>query len=523
MGTVVAPIRRSISTESTLGEMLEAAAHCFGGKPLVVAVDRTVSFEEMYRLASSVAANLSALGISTGARVTLWMENGWQWMAAYYGVLQSGAIVNPVNILLTLDEVSYIARHCASQLVLTSSVDAHLLAERTGISVFSTGGVAATTREVPGLVRPFDDLLSDRSRHGTVSRPPTTSQSVAAIGYSSGTTGHPKGAMLTHASIVTNTLMTALMHGRTRDDTFVSSLPCSHVYGNIVMNSAVATGATLVLLPRFDEVTVIQAIEGNRATVFDGVPTMYMKLLNHARLATADLSSLRVCTVGGQTMPVTTMEEVERRFGCRLVELWGMTEIGGLGMTHPYNGPGRLGAIGVPMPMVEARIVSVDDPARVAASRETGELSIRGPIVMRGYFGDAEATMAALDQQGWLRTGDLVRQDEDGFYYVVDRLKEVIISGGYNVYPAEVERVIAQLEGIAMVAVAAGRHELKGQVPKAFVVLRPGATCLAETIVAHCRKRLAPYKVPSAIQFVEDLPRNSSGKVLRRVLAENNL
>jgi long-chain acyl-CoA synthetase len=512
-----------ITSESTLCELMDVAARRFGHKPLVVALDRTVSFNEMRVLAQRVAMNLLAMGIWPGDRVTLWMENGWQWMAAYFGVLQMGAVVNPVNILLTTEEVAYIAGDCASKLVLTSAKDALLLAQRTGIPVISTCETSSTGREIGSRVFPFETLLNECALDIEAPLSQIDPQAIATIGYTSGTTGHPKGAVLTHASIVTNTLMTALMHGRTRDDIIVTSLPCSHVYGNIVMNSAVTVGATLVLLPRFDEIAVLQAIEKYRATVFEGVPTMYMKLMNHAAFSTSDLSSLRVCTVGGQTMPLVTMQAVEHRFGCRLLELWGMTELGGLGMTHPYNGPHKLGSIGVPLPMIEAKIVTVGDPKQEAARMETGELAIRGPIVMRGYFEDLEATQAALDEDGWLRTGDLVRQDQDGFYYVVDRLKEVIINGGYNVYPAEVEQVIAQIDAVAMVAVAAAKHELKGQVPKAFVVLKTGSTCSAEDIVTHCRRQLAPYKVPIAIQFVTDLPRNSTGKILRRALAENIL
>jgi long-chain acyl-CoA synthetase len=222
-------------------------------------------------------------------------------------------------------------------------------------------------------------------------------------------------------------------------------------------------------------------------------------------------------------MPVPRMHEVERRFGAPLLELWGMTELGGLGTTHPHNVASKLGSIGVPLPMHEARVVHVNDPSRQLPRTEIGELVIRGPSVMDGYFGNPAATGEAIEADGWLHTGDLVYQDDDGYYFVVDRKKEVIITGGYNVYPAEVERVIAEHSAVAMVAVAAAADEYKGQVPKAFVVLRSGVECEEAEIIAHCRTRLASYKTPVAVQFMDDLPKTSTGKLLRRALATSRI
>jgi long-chain acyl-CoA synthetase len=256
--------------------------------------------------------------------------------------------------------------------------------------------------------------------------------------------------------------------------------------------------------------------------MFDGVPTMYMRLLNFPGLARFDLSSLRLCTVGGQTMPVSKMEEVEQRFGCRLLELWGMTELGGLGITHPHNGPRKLGAIGVVLPLSEAKVVDIADATRSVPRGETGELMFRGPLVMDGYHGDAEATRDTITPDGWLHTGDVVRQDADGYFYLVDRKKDVIVSAGYKIYPAEVERVIAQHPAVAMVAVAPMRDEMKGHVAKAFVVLRHGMQATAEDIIAQSRTDLAPYKIPKTVEFMLDLPKTSTGKILRRALADNS-
>lgn len=499
---------------ASLPQMLATSALRFGSKPFLVCADRTLSFEQADALASNVALNLGRLGTRPGDAVTLWMENGWRWVVAYYGALRLGAVVNPVNILLTAHEVDFIARDCCAKVIIAGADKARELPGDLGIPVIvETPQAGSATAGFDALAAPMTGATSSSSWAEA------SAEAVAAICYTSGTTGHPKGAVLRHRSVVTNTLMTALMHGRSASDTVVSALPCPHVYGNIVLNAAVACGMTLVLLPRFEERAVLEAIQRHRATMFEGVPTMFMKLLNHEGFERFDLGSLRLCTVGGQTMPVATMEEVERRFGCPLIELWGMTELGGLGTTHPHNGPRRLGSIGVPLPLTEAKVADVNDASRTLPRGEVGELLIRGPLVMESYFNNPEATRDTIEPDGWLHTGDLVRQDEDGYYFVVDRKKEVILSGGYNVYPAEVERVIAQHPAVAMVAVAAAADELKGQVPKAFVVLRGGASCTAESIIAHCRTQLASYKRPVAVEFLEDLPKTSTGKILRRALA----
>lgn len=347
-------------------------------------------------------------------------------------------------------------------------------------------------------------------------RPGATS----TICYTSGTTGHPKGAMHSHHNVIMNARLTALMHGRRESDITVTALPMPHVYGTVVMNSTFMTGGTLVLHPRFEETVVLDSIVRHRATLFEGVPTMYFFLLNHAGLDDCDLSSLRMCTVGGQTMPVTKMAEVEHRFGCPLVELWGMTELAGLGTTFAHAGPVRHGSIGVPLPYCQAKIVDITDSARMLMDGEAGELMIRGPVVMQGYYGNEAATGETIEPNGWLHTGDVAMMDGEGFIWIVDRKKDLILTAGYNVYPAEIERVIAGHPGVAMVAVGAVPDETKGELAKAYVVSKPGTQLSAQELMDLCREHLAAYKVPRAVQFVQDLPKTSSGKIMRRKLGE---
>jgi long-chain acyl-CoA synthetase len=341
---------------------------------------------------------------------------------------------------------------------------------------------------------------------------------LSTIGYTSGTTGHPKGAMLSHRAILLNTAMTATYHVRTEHDTVVSALPCSHVYGNIVMNSAIAYGMTLVLHAVFDAKAILASIENYRATMFEGVPTMYLYLLNSPELNDYDLSTLTRCTVGGQTMSPYKMKEVESRFGAPLLELWGMTELGGLGTTHSLYGPRKHGSIGVPLPFLSVRIGSLECPTEAVAAGEVGELQIKGPVTMIGYFGRPDATAETIDVGGWLHTGDLAYVDEEGFIFVVDRLKDMVITGGFNIYPAELERVLCEHPAIAMAAVVGVPDETKGELAKAFVVRKSGVDVDTGEVIEFCRQRLAAYKVPRLVEVVEDLPKTSSGKILRREL-----
>jgi len=346
----------------------------------------------------------------------------------------------------------------------------------------------------------------------------TDPDALSTIGYTSGTTGHPKGACLSHRNILLNVAMTALMHQRSERDTVVTALPCPHVYGNVVMSGAIQNGMTLVLHPAFEEKAILQSIREHSATMFEGVPTMYMFLLNHPELDSFDLSSLRCCTVGGQTMPKPKMEEVEQRFGCPLIELWGMTELGGLGTTFASNGPVKHGSIGVALPYVEARIADTEDANKTLPAGEVGELMIKGGIVMQGYYGNEQATRDTIEPDGWLHTGDVASMDEEGCVFIVDRKKDMILTAGYNVYPAEIERVLAGHADVALVAVGSIADENKGELAKAYIVPKTGTAPDAEDIINYCREHLAANKVPRAVQFVDDLPKTSTGKVMRREL-----
>ena len=499
----------------SLSRILTAAAASYGAKTALVIDDQRFSFADLEALANQLAHALAGLGVSAGDRVTLYSPNSWEWVVSYYAVLKLGGVINPVNVMLTPEEVAYVTEDCGSSV---------LIGNREKLEPIVELGAGAGLKHLicyedgVGGTRSFSSLLSGQPDIFTPVEVDT--DALSTICYTSGTTGHPKGAMHSHRNVLMNTQLTALMHGRTHEDTVVTALPCPHVYGNVVMNGAIMFGMTLVLHSRFEEKPVLESIQQHKATLFEGVPTMYLFLLNYPGLDQYDLSSLRACTVGGQTMPVAKMEEVGRRFGCPLIELWGMTELAGLGTTFAHTGPMHYGSIGVSLPYVEGKVVDTEDAGNTLGVDEPGELMIRGPVVMMGYYGNETATAENIEADGWLHTGDVAKMDEAGYIYIVDRKKDMIVTAGFNIYPAELERVIAGHPDVAMVAVGAMPDEEKGELAKAYVIPREGVEANAENIIAYCREHLAAYKVPRAIQFVDDFPKTSSGKVMRRKLHE---
>lgn len=498
----------------SLADILPRGAQRYRDKTALVCGTRTFSFEELSDLSGQMANALRGLGVSTGDRVTLYSQNCWEWIVSYYAIARIGAVANPINVMLTAEEVLFVVKDCGAKVILASQDKGEALLDLKRDSPLEH--VVLFGKDVPTGAVSFDELLrQSQSECGSVD---VRGDQLSTIGYTSGTTGHPKGAMLTHNNVLLNSSLTANMHVRTAADTVVTALPCAHVYGNVVMNGAFLCGMTLVLLERFSEPEALDAIQSHRASMFEGVPTMYLYLLNFPKLDQYDLSTLTRCTVGGQTMPVSKMEEVEARFGCPLLELWGMTEIAGLGTTHPFYGVNRHGSIGIGLPYVETCITAAEDASVNLGPNEVGELMVRGPIVMRGYYDNEPATREAIEPDGWLHTGDLASVDYDGYIHVVDRKKDMILTAGYNVYPAELERVIAGHPGVALVAVGSRPDELKGEIAKAYVVAKSGIEVTEDSILSFCRERLAAYKVPRKVQFVADLPKTSTGKVMRRQL-----
>lgn len=370
----------------------------------------------------------------------------------------------------------------------------------------------------PAGTTPFSDFLGGSTDAPQVELDGPTK--TASVGYTSGTTGHPKGALQSHQAVYLNCVLTATMHGRNEHDIVVTALPAPHVYGNVVINGTFLVGGTVVLMERFGAEAALALIAEHGATLFEGVPAMYAMMLAEASLAATDLSSLTRCTVGGQTMPISTIAAWEQASNAPLLELWGMTEIAGLGLTHPYCGTRVPGSAGVALPGIEIRVADLEDVSKDAPRGERGELMVRGPIVMLGYLNNPEATAETIEPDGWLHTGDIAYMNETNHVFVVDRRKDMLITGGYNIYPAEIEHVLIAHPDVNLVAVGPIPDEIRGELACAYIVRRAGCTTSAEAFIAYTREHLAAYKVPRLVRFVDHLPQTSSGKIMRRKLAE---
>jgi len=491
------------------GDILPATARRYRDKTALITAERTLTYAELDDLTARAAAGLRAAGVEPGQVVSLYGPNSWQWVVAYHAILRAGAVVNPVNVMLTPPEVAFVLKDCGAAAVLAAGEQLAAL-RAAGVS---TAGFVLDGDGPDGLTALLEaEPLEDQ--------PDIDPDALCTIGYTSGTTGHPKGAMQSQRAVLYNCALTATMHGRSERDVVVTALPAPHVYGNVAINGTFLAGGTVVLMRRFSPGEALGLMGEHRATMFEGVPAMYAMMLAAPDLDSAELTSLRVCTVGGQTIPVSTVEAWQRRSGAPLLELWGMTELSGLGTTHALFAPNLPGSIGVALPGVEVRVADLADAARDAPRGEPGELMVRGPIVMLGYFGNEAETRAVIEADGWLHTGDIAYADATGHFFIVDRRKDLIITAGYNVYPAEIERVLAGHPAVALVGVGPLPDPVKGEIACAYVVRREGAEVTEAELIDFSRDQLAAYKRPRRVIFTDTLPATSSGKIMRRKLAE---
>jgi long-chain acyl-CoA synthetase len=425
---------------------------------------------------------------------------------AYYGALRAGAVVVPMNPLLKSGEIGYSAGDCEARTILTggpSLPQATAAAQELGITCTNVTGedfAAALDGARP------DAALVERA-----------DDDAAVILYTSGTTGRPKGAVLTHGNLRSNTATVARLLGITGDDTVFGGLPFFHVFGQTCgLNAAVLTGACVTLLPRFDAAKALRILTRDRVTVMEGVPTMFVALLAAADAAGgASVDTVRVSATGGSAMPVEVLHRFEAAFGCPVVEGYGLSETSPVVTLGAVDGVRRPGSIGVPVDGVEVRLL--DDEGKEVTEGEVGEIAVLGPNVMRGYWNRPEADAAAFTD-GWFRTGDLARRDEDGHYFIVDRKKDLIIRGGYNVYPREIEEVLYTHPAVAEAAVIGLPHELHGEEVCAVLTLKPGTAATAEELRDYVKERVAAYKYPRTVHLVEALPKGPTGKILKREL-----
>jgi long-chain acyl-CoA synthetase len=488
---------------TNLAQNLLDTAAAEGPHPALRMDEAHLSYAEFRDAALRVAASLQARGIEPGDRVGMVLPNVLSFPVVFYGALLAGAAVVPMNPLLKAREVEYYLRDSGARLVVTGEQSAEPVTEAAG-----TVGIEAVT---VGPAMP-EALLADEPLDGPVHR---ADDDTAVILYTSGTTGQPKGAELTHAGLNSNarTTQETLLEG-TSDDVIMGCLPLFHVFGlTCSLNAGVLSGATLTLIPRFDGGKALSVVERDGVTVFEGVPTMFSAMLHQPDATDHDMSGLRLCVSGGSAMPVEVMRSFEETFGCIVLEGYGLSETSPVACFNHPHAERKPGSIGTPIRGVEIRLV--DDEGNDTPAGEVGEIAIRGENVMKGYWNRPEDTAKAIPD-GWFRTGDLARQDEDGYFFIVDRKKEMIIRGGYNVYPREIEEALYEHPAVAEAACIGIKHPDLGEEVAAAVALKPGASAEADELQAFVKERVAAYKYPRHLWVVESLPKGPTGKILRR-------
>jgi long-chain acyl-CoA synthetase len=490
---------------TNLAHDLREAAQMYPDRPAVRLDDTVLSYARLDDLSARAAAWFRERGLGPGDPVGIMLPNVPHFPVFYYGVLRAGGAVVPMNPLLKAREVAHYLGDSGARLVLAADSAADEAA---------AGAAAAGAESVTISGPTLDEIASwPASQDEGVAR--RADGDTAVILYTSGTTGTPKGAELTHANMRRNASVTATsLLGLGPEDVVMGCLPLFHSFGQTCgLNAAMQSGACLTLIPRFSPKVALEVIERDQVTVFEGVPTMYVGLLGEGADGT-DTSSLRLCVSGGAALPVEVLHGFEKAFGAVILEGYGLSETSPVATFNRHD-QRKPGSIGLPIEGVELRLVNVDDDSVPAPPGEIGEIAIRGHNVMKGYWKRPDATAAAM-RGGWFRTGDLARVDEDGFYYIVDRKKELIIRGGYNVYPREVEEVLYEHPAILEAAVIGVPHPALGEEVAAAVTLRPGETATPDELRDWVKQRVAAYKYPRHVWLTDGLPKGATGKLLKR-------
>jgi long-chain acyl-CoA synthetase len=490
---------------ANLATILTDAAEKSGDKTAFKLDDVELNYSMLDEGSARVAALLKSKGLEPGDRVGLMMPNVPYFPAIYYGILRAGGVVVPMNVLLKAREVGFYLEDPGAKLLFAwgdFGEAAEAGAEKAGAEVI--------------LVQPgeFEKLLAEQEPDGDVSD--RGDEDTAVILYTSGTTGKPKGAELTHENLLRNSKGVSENLGEMGgDDVLLGALPLFHSFGQTcTMNSAVSVGATVTMLPRFDPDKALEIIERDSVTIFQGVPTMYNAMLHSESCDSADCSSLRTCMSGGAAMPAELMRAFEEKFGCVILEGYGLSETSPVASFNHPDRERKPGSIGTPIEGVEMQVW--DDDGNEVEQGEVGEIVIRGHNIMKGYWNRDDANKEAITEDGWFRTGDMAKVDEDGYFFIVDRKKDLIIRGGYNVYPREIEEVLYEHPAIQEAAVIGVPHDELGEEVGAAVVLKEGESVDEDELKSYVKDQVAAYKYPRKVWFVDELPMGPTGKILKR-------
>ena len=498
--------------------MLRESAVANPDKPLCHINDLSFTYAQVDEISGRIASALLATGLQRGDKVAVQLPNLPQFLFSYFGILKAGLVMVPLNPLLKAAEVSYHLDNSDTKVLITFEMfadEAHKGAQQVEREVTTYVVNMPGNDARPEGTKHFDELYFADDTRDIV---PTDADETAVLLYTSGTTGKPKGADLTHLNLYMNCTVAGELFGFRDDDIGVAVLPLFHVFGlSSVLNTSVRYGGTIVLIPRFELEPVVEAVEKHKATIFSGVPTMYFGLLN-MDTSGKDLSSLRVGVSGGAAIPGEVIRAFEEKFpGCVVLEGYGLSESTSTTTFNVDKEQRKVLSIGTPIWGVEVRVVDEDDKPLPSGEGNVGEIVIRGHNIMKGYYKNPEATAEAF-KGDWFHTGDLAYMDEDGYFFIVDRKKDLVIRGGYNVYPREVEEVLYEHPSVAEAAVI-GRPDPKlGEEVVAIVALKDGADATPDDLVAFCKERLAAYKYPREVRIVDELPKGATGKILKKEL-----
>jgi long-chain acyl-CoA synthetase len=512
--------------EIPLHELLRKSAKKHPNNVAVACFEREITYAELDSLSDQFAAAIAGLGVKKAGKVAVFLPNIPPFLIAYFGILKAGAVVTTISPLHKEREVAYQLNDSETETIITIDTLYPIVEavwQKTKLKHAIVTSMEEYEPKTPkaAYVHSFQDLLE------TPAKPPSiiidARKDLAALQYTGGTTGTAKGAMLTHLNLVSNAVAFAAWIQGVSEDTFLVALPLFHIYGMTTsMTVPVSIAAKMVLLPRFDPTTALETIQRHRVTVFCGVPTMYSVLLANPALAKFDLTSIRVCISGASPLPPQVQKKFMQITGGFLAEGYGLTEASPVTHCNPVDKSMctvRVGSIGLPLPDTEARIVDVETGTKTLAPNETGELAVKGPQVMLGYWRNPEETEMVL-RDGWLLTGDIAHMDGDGYFYITDRKKDLIKYKDYSVYPRELEDVLYEHPAVKLCAVVGKPTPVMGEIPKAFIVLKAGAQATEEELMAFVKEKVAPYKAVREVEFRDELPISGAGKVLRRVLQE---
>jgi long-chain acyl-CoA synthetase len=528
-----------------LYRLLDTALAKHAARPCTNFLGRKLTYGELGQLVDRATAGLQKLGVGKGTKVGLFLPNSPTFIVFYFATLKAGGTVVNYNPLYSVDELTFQVKDSQTELMITldlkilfdkvetllkdgvlpravvASFPALLPSAKSVLFKLFKGRELASVNASPVKNKVIDEgkLLANDGKYAAVSVDPAND--IAVLQYTGGTTGTPKGAMLTHANVHTNVMQVISWAPNLNDaeERVLGALPFFHVFAmTVVMNFGIAKAAEIVIMPRFVLIDALKLIDKLKPTIMPGVPTLFNAIMNAPELKKYDLSSLKFCLSGGAPLPLEVRQGFEKLTGCSLVEGYGLSETSPVATCNPLDAPARPGSIGLPLPATIISLRSIADPAVEVPTGEKGEVCIKGPQVMRGYWNRSAETRDQFTVDGFLRTGDVARVDGDGYFYIVDRIKDLIICSGFNVYPRRIEEAIYEHPAVEEVTVIGIPNSYRGEAPKAFVKLKKEMTANAADLMTHLEKKLAKYELPEEIEFRDALPKTMIGKLSKKEL-----